>query len=111
LKQHVDARAGIAAGPAVTGALRGNIDAAGPRLCGWAQDTAAPEMPVELELLCGGQMLLRFLANRFRADLRRAELGSGCHAFELALPKLAGPFTLRRMADGAVLGTELVLSA
>lgn len=83
--------------------LRWCIDETGPLLRGWAQDAAAPEAPVELELVCGGKLLTRFLANRYRADLRTAGLGSGCHAFELALPVLDGPLTLRRVADGAVL--------
>lgn len=102
LKARIDARAGVLA-PAVTGMLRGCIDEAGPCLRGWAQDAAAPDAPVELELVCNGKVELRFLANRYRADLRKAGLGSGCHAFELALPALDGPFTLRRAIDGAVL--------
>jgi len=100
LKQRIDARAGIEAADAL-GILRGCIDETGPRLRGWAQNVAAPEQPVELELLCSGAIVLRFLANRYRADLRKAGLGSGCHAFELALPTLDGPLTLRRAADGA----------
>jgi hypothetical protein len=104
LKARIDARAGIAPVRQMPGALRGNIDETGPRLTGWAQDEAAPETPVELELLCNGRTVLRFLANRFRTDLREAGLGSGCHAFELALPPLDGSFTLRRVSDGATLG-------
>jgi Hint domain len=104
LKARIDARAGIAAPCAAPGVLRGHIDEAGPRWRGWAQDAAAPEVPVELELLCGGQAVLRFLANRYRDDLRAAGLGSGCHAFELAVPGLQGAVTLRRVSDGAVLG-------
>ncbi len=102
LKARIDARAGIFA-PGVTGLLRGSIDEAGALLRGWAQDAAAPEVPVELELLCGGTVVQRFLANRYRADLRSAGLGSGCHAFELALPALDGSLSLRRVSDGAVL--------
>jgi hypothetical protein len=103
LKARIEARAGLVA-PAVPGPLRGNIDRTGPRLFGWAQDEAAPEVAVELELLCGGVVVARFVANRYRADLRAAGLGSGCHAFELDMPPLSGPFTLRRARDGAVLG-------
>lgn len=103
LRARIDARAGIAP-PAAPGPLRGNIDRTAPRLFGWAQDEAAPEVPVELELLCGGVVVARVLANRYRPDLRQAGLGSGCHAFELDIPPLPGPFTMRRMADGAVLG-------
>ncbi len=53
--------------------------------------------------LISGAIVLRFLANRYRADLRKAGLGSGRHSFELALPALDGPLTLRRVADGALL--------
>ena len=89
------------AAPTATGMLRGCIDETGPLLRGWAQDVAAPEAPVEL--MCAGKIVQRFLTNRYRADLRKAGLGSGCHAFELVLPVLDGPLTLRRVADGAVL--------
>jgi Hint domain len=102
LKARIDTRAGII--PAATGRLRGNLDHAGALLCGWAQDVATPEAPVELELLFGEQLVARFLANRFRADLRAAGLGSGCHAFELALPPFYGSLTVRRVADAAILG-------
>ena len=104
LKARIDARAGIAPHHVAPGRLRGSIDETGPRLRGWAQDEAAPEAPVELELLCAGRAVTRFLANLYREDLRAAGQGSGCHAFELALPGLKGALTLRRISDGAVLG-------
>jgi hypothetical protein len=93
------------------GTLRGHIDQAGPVLCGWAQDVATPEVPVELELVCAGQVQRRFLANRYRADLRSMGLGSGCHAFELAMSALAESFMLRRVADGAMLGERQLQAA
>jgi hypothetical protein len=104
LKARIDARAGITR-PAAPGPLRGNLDHAGLLLCGWAQDEAAPETPVELDLLCGSVPVMRFLANKFCADLRAAGLGSGCHAFELTMPPLTGLLTLRRVSDGAILGS------
>ena len=105
LKARIDARAGLNT-PRQPGMLRGNFDHAGAHLlCGWAQDEAAPELPVELEVLCDGRPVARFIANKFRADLRAAGLGSGCHAFELPAPPLPGQLTLRRVSDGAVLGT------
>jgi len=105
LKACIDARAGIPPAPTLTGPLRGNIDKIGLRLSGWVQDIMAPEVPVELELVCEGQAVCRFLANRYRDDLRNAGLGSGCHAFELKLPPLTGRLTVRRITDGAILGT------
>lgn len=110
LKARIDARAGLVPPPA-PGVLRGNLDHAGTMLWGWAQDEAAPEIPVELELVCGGQTILRFLANKFRADLRTAGLGSGCHAFELPRPPLPGTLTIRRATDNAVLGLARQMAA
>ncbi len=105
LQECINARAGIKPDSAGVGPLRGHIDQAGPVLCGWAQDVTTPEVPVELELLFGGRIVHRFLANKFRADLRAAGLGSGCHAFEFRLASLHGAFTIRRASDGAIVGT------
>ncbi len=104
LQARINARAGIVCPQASNGPLRGNIDTVGLALSGWAQDEAAPEAAVELELHGNGRILARFLANRYRADLRRAGLGSGCHAFQLTPPPWQGAITIRRAADGAVLG-------
>ena len=42
----------------------------------------------------------RILANVYRADLRKAGLGSGCHGFEVSLPAgLTGAIEVRRSAD------------
>lgn len=110
LKSRIDARAGLTASSA-PGPMRGNFDHAGILLCGWAQDEAAPEQPVEMELLCAGQIIGRFLANKYRPDLRAAGLGSGCHAFEIPAPTTRGVLTIRRAADGAVLGTAWAKAA
>ena len=87
------------------GALRGFIDIAGPAtLSGWAQHVDAPEVPVCLDVLRGGRRVGRVLANRYRADLRTAGLGSGCHAFELTLPAgLSGALEVYRANDRATL--------
>jgi len=110
VKQRIDRRAGITAIPP-QGPLRFCVDESAPRLRGWAQDLDAPETPVELELLCGGQSVLRLLANAYREDLRRAGLGSGCHAFDIPRPAHPGPLTLRRALDGAVLTSPLTAVA
>ncbi len=49
-------------------------------------DPAAPEEPVELELLVDGVVLLRMPANRQRPDLMLALGHSGCHAFSVRPP-------------------------
>jgi hypothetical protein len=86
------------------GALHGYVDVLGPdEVSGWAQDLAAPETPVALDILVDGVRAARVLANAYRADLREAALGSGCHGFAVALP-VRGRVEVRRAADSAVLG-------
>jgi len=87
------------------GALRGYVDEPGPAICsGWAQDADNPETPVCLDIVLGGTRVARVLANLYRADLRQAGLGSGCHAFRASLPAgVTGQLEVRRAADGAEL--------
>jgi hypothetical protein len=109
IKTRIARRAGVPE-PGTIGALRGCIDDATPNLVrGWAQDVANPEAPVLLEIFSGGAATSKtpeifstlVLANAYRADLREAGLGSGCHGFAVPLP---GPLlTLRRVQDGAAL--------
>jgi hypothetical protein len=105
IRQLIDARAGIAPAAEIAGPLRGFVDQAGPaEITGWAQNPAAPETPVWLEIFGRGTPIARILANRFRADLRAAGLGSGRHSFTYKLPaNISGPFEIRRAFDGAVL--------
>ena len=105
IKLHVAKRAGLPPPPpAEPGRLRGFVDMAGPGVVeGWAQDEADAETPVALDVLRGGRRIGRVLANRYRADLRDAGLGSGCHAFRFALPPGDGKVAVVRTADGATL--------
>ena len=64
---------------------------------GWAQDAAAPERPVRLEIFADGVLAARVLANRHRDDLAAAGLGSGRHAFRVPLRERARA-TSRRAA-------------
>lgn len=102
--RRIAARAGINE-PAAEGALRGYVDIAGPVLCaGWAQDAAAPETPVCLDILCQGRRIGRVLANSYREDLRDAGFGSGSHGFEFTLPEgVTLPVEVRRSTDGTQL--------
>ncbi|HWB49415.1 MAG TPA: Hint domain-containing protein [Stellaceae bacterium] len=104
--------------PAPLGALRGAVDTADrSRLTGWAQDEADAERPVGLVVHANGQVVGRVLANRYRADLADAGMGSGRHAFELVLPCPLSPLerqevSVTREADGAELfGSPIVLPA
>jgi hypothetical protein len=106
IQRRVAWRAGIAPmAPRPPGPLRGFVDQAGPQIvCGWAQDADAPEEPVCLEVTANGRRVCHVLANGYRADLRRAGLGSGCHAFSIRLPDgTAGAITVRRAGDSAAL--------
>ena len=98
------ARAGVKEAP-LLGALRGYVDRAGPGLCfGWAQDAAAPEVPVCLDILCDGRRVGRVLANLYRADVAGAGRGDGYQGFEFVLPAgVEGAIEVRRSADGEVL--------
>ncbi len=81
------------------GPMRLHVDICGPEiLAGWAQDLAVPETPVVLDILSAGRRAARVLANAYRADLRRAGIGNGCHAFEVRLPAL--PETLQVLRAG-----------
>jgi hypothetical protein len=87
------------------GELRGSIDRLTPcAIEGWAQDGEHPEAPVCLDIYVDGQLVGQTLANRYREDLRRAGLGSGCHAFEFVPPAGVslepGNVEVRRAIDG-----------
>jgi hypothetical protein len=116
IQQRLNARAGLFPVPKTPGPLRGYVDEAGPTICsGWAQDMENPETPVCLDIFIDGTRVARALANLYRADLRDAGLGTGCHAFRAPLP--AGPtgqLKIRRASDGAELPwteTALTLAA
>jgi hypothetical protein len=105
VRHFVNNRAGLAPVREGTGPLRGMVEQMGQGICaGWAQCADAPDVPVTLLVMRGGEILLRVAANRYRADLCAAGLGSGCHGFVLALPEGgAGEIIVRRALDGAVL--------
>jgi glycosyltransferase involved in cell wall biosynthesis len=66
--------------------IRGLVDTATrERVAGWAQDPAAPDMPVSLLITADDTLLARVLADRPRADLHHAGIGSGRHAFDVDL--------------------------
>jgi hypothetical protein len=103
LQRCLAARAGILPAAAPPGALRGGLDSPGPGLvAGWAQDVSQPEEPVTVDVWMGGTLLARVLANRYRPDLRKAGLGSGCHGFAVTVPAgISGAVEVRRASDQA----------
>jgi hypothetical protein len=68
-------------------ALRGYVDLVS-RDCvaGSAQSVEHPEAPICLDIYAGGELIGRTLANRYREDLERAGICSGCHSFSFAPP-------------------------
>jgi hypothetical protein len=102
-KTRLAARAGLPQVPALHGPLRGFLESDRPgEIRGWAQCSLQPDIPVCLDILADGKLAGRILANRHRADLRRAGFGRGFSGFCIALPT-ATSFLLRRSIDGAPL--------
>jgi lysophospholipase L1-like esterase len=105
IQERLASRAGVMTIVEPMGALRGFVDIATPeRVTGWAQDVDNPEEPVVMEISAGGTPVQCVLANGYRADLRQAGMGSGCHAFDTALPEeVSGRIEVRRVTDGSKL--------
>ena len=104
IQDRIADRAGAMLAPEPAGPLHGFIDiATAGHVCGWALDLENPEEPVTLEVRVGAHPVLCVLANRYRADLRKAGVGSGCHAFAIDLPAgLDGDISVRRVTDQAI---------
>lgn len=106
IQRRLGARAGISAPEGATPSpLRGYIDQISKTIVsGWAQSAGTPEERVCLDIFAGSGRIGRVLANVFRQDVFVAGYGSGYHGFEFALPAgLAGPITVRRSTDQAML--------
>jgi hypothetical protein len=106
IQARVNFRAGLVEAKGKPGALRGFVDVPGIDgwVHGWAQDISWPETPVALRVYARGRYVARALANAYRADLRAAGVGSGCHAFFCRVPAaFAQDVEIRRETDGAVL--------
>jgi O-antigen biosynthesis protein len=103
LRAIVDGHAGLKRPPSLAPALRGSLDHVDDGLIeGWAQAEGHPEAPVCLDILVDGVVAATVLANHHRPDLERAGLGSGRHAFSLALDLQPGAeVQVRRSLDGA----------
>ena len=106
--------AGIAAIPAA-GKLLGNLERLEDgMLTGWVIDSAGADAVVA-EMLAGGEVVARVVANRYRADLDQAGLNGGRGGFTVALPASIDSLTqvsLRRVVDGQMLaGAVLEVAA
>jgi hypothetical protein len=110
-RQRIAERAGLRTA-ANAPALRGCVDMiTSSRVAGWAQNVEHPEAPVCLDIYAGGELIGRTLANRYRQDLERAALGSGCHSFAFTPPvgltMSPDAVEVRRSLDGTILNLSL----
>lgn len=93
--------------------LHGSLDIVDrEHIAGWAQDSEHPERAVTVLITSGDELLGRVVANRYRADLAAARLGSGRHGFNLRLPQGGLSALVRHVVHAAyeVDGTELLNS-
>jgi hypothetical protein len=69
--------------------LRGNVDVVSfQKIAGWAQYVQHPEIPVTLGIYFDKKRAVQVVANRYRPDLKAANLGTGHHGFEFVPRKL-----------------------
>lgn len=95
---------------------RGHLDmATRERITGWAQ--GGTDVPVALQVIDNGVVIARVLANRHRADLEQAGIGTGRHGFDVLIPGGLSPLArhtiqVTRESDGAELpGSPTVIEA
>ena len=96
--------------------MRGHIDHfSRDRIEGWVVDEVDQARPVSLIVTCNDDFAGRFVANRYRGDLKQAGIGDGRHSFKFQFPKAMSPFvaqsvSIRREVDGKHMpGSPLVL--
>lgn len=78
--------------PPLPSSLVGAFDVADRyHVAGWVRDQASPDRTVWLTVWVDGQPAGRIAANRFRADLRDAGLGTGRHGFHHAFSSPIDP--------------------
>ena len=115
IQQRLARRAGVVVAELPPGPLRGFIDYQdAEKIAGWAQDCEQGETPVRLEIVVDGCPVLVVLANQYRADLRKAGIGSGQHGFSVALVLswVGRAITVQRACDGVLLArTEAAVAA
>ncbi len=95
--------------------VRGQVDMVSrDRVSGWVLGPD-PAIPVALQILDNGQPIAHVLANAYRRDLEDAGIGTGRHAFDVAIPGGLSPLErhviqVRYEADGTdVTGSPRVI--
>ena len=100
--------------PLQDGPLIGCLDAVTRQsITGWAFQSDHTSVPAQMELLDGDALIMRFVADTYRADLEKASIGNGCAAFMLRLPKRLSPdqphnIRVRRVSDKAGLSPVFI---
>jgi len=104
--------------PIGAGAWRGHLDVVErDRLEGWALDETDPDRRLRLRITDNGALIGEVVADGYRADLRAAGAGDGCHAFSLIVPGGLAPdqrhtIEVRRVDDGRNLpGSPFLVAA
>ena len=105
VRQRIALRAGLVLADKRIGPLRGQVNRVSDNsIAGWAQNADHPEAPVCLDIYAGGELIGQVLANRYRKDLERQDLGSGRHGFEFTPPAgltfAPDAIDVRRSLDG-----------
>jgi glycosyltransferase involved in cell wall biosynthesis len=100
------------------GAWRGNLDVVErDRIEGWALDETDPDRVLRLRITDNGALIGEVVADGYRADLRAAGAGDGCHAFSLIVagglaPDQRHTIEVRRVDDGRALpGSPFILAS
>ena len=76
------------------GQLVGRLDiVAEDRIIGWAYDAADPNTPVRLRILADGVVIGQAVAELYRPDLAKADIGNGCYGFEFIVAGGLSPLT------------------
>ena len=58
----------------------------GNRIRGWVRDPSRPGRRLAIQVFVGSTLIATDLADRFRQDLLNAQIGDGCHSFDIELP-------------------------
>lgn len=95
IRERLAGLAGIDFAPAAASQVRFELERRRGMLEGWAVDEAAPDVPVELDVLLDGQLYMRLPANRYRPDLDHAGIAGGRAGFSCALPARGGHIAIR----------------
>ncbi len=98
------------AAPPAAAKLQSSLDVADRRrIAGWLFQPSSPEERLAVQIFANGKILGRIVADAYRPDLEKAEIGDGRHSFEFRLnpgmlaPDISYEIDARRESDGVPL--------